>query len=544
MLAESWQQYKLNFIAQDGRPVGWDDKDDIDGDGDRTETQTYSETAGFVLLRAALANDRQAFDKVWRWTEKNLQRKNIGQVYNWNAQAWQSLDPAKKDALMAWRYLPNFKGRAGGIIDYTGPSNPWRGGLDGAADGDLDAAGALIIAHQKWGSAGSVNYQNSARDILDSIWNKYVHQLVIGPVLAGGDQMGNIDRKGIGVNPSYMRPYYFSVLFPMIDQAHPWPELARTSYAIIAGTAAATLHDEKGQPVTGSTGLPANWAVTPDGKKYLDMPWFADDYVFGWDALRTISLGVVQDAVCTGSAQARDFLIAGPHAFILGELGKNRTAAAEYPFLIKPEAVSARDLPNTPAILPNAGKPLINRVELITTRQAVSAAPHSTVVVLEGENFGSVVDGSGNSNANHIDIIQGERRTRLAADQIFFWGSNNADHAKHGAQKIEILLPADLAPGEAKIQVTSTIGLLGGYRIDGKPYSGANLDRTQWSVDAATWLPYLFYAGKRTFADQFLSQIRTDYRQGQFGDGVYYGQNLSWFGLYFVNEGCPLPNSK
>ena len=117
MLSESWNQYKLNFIEKDGRPIGWDDKEDIDGDGNLTETQTYSETVGFVLLRAVLADDRETFDRVWRWAEKNLQRKNIGQVYNWNTQSWQNLDPAKKDALMAWRYLPTVKGRHGGIID-------------------------------------------------------------------------------------------------------------------------------------------------------------------------------------------------------------------------------------------------------------------------------------------------------------------------------------------------------------------------------------------------------------------------------------------
>jgi hypothetical protein len=50
------------------------------------------------------------------------------------------------------------------------------GGNDSATDGDLDIAYGLLLAHQQWGSAGSVNYFSAATNIIYAIMQSEVNQ--------------------------------------------------------------------------------------------------------------------------------------------------------------------------------------------------------------------------------------------------------------------------------------------------------------------------------------------------------------------------------
>jgi hypothetical protein len=66
--------------------------------------------------------------------------------------------------LIAWQILGNGTGinTSSWNINYTGPSS--------AADGDLDMAYAYILAHQLWGSNGTVNYLAWGMNMIEAIW--------------------------------------------------------------------------------------------------------------------------------------------------------------------------------------------------------------------------------------------------------------------------------------------------------------------------------------------------------------------------------------
>ena len=310
VLSKAWDHYKKTMIAADGRPLGDHDDNDIDGDGDHSERVTVSEAVSYVLLRAAWMNDKAAFDKTWRWAEKNLQRKNLGQVYFWNQAKWTA--PPQQDNLFAWRYVPTLKGKEGGVINYKWKGeNVWRGCFEGASDADLDITAALIFAGSRWKDQA---YTTSARAILGDIWDKYVDYIKPGkPVLYGGDQF-----KGTEVNPSYLRPAYYK-MFAAVDPNHPWNELFNTSYQVIVKSGDLELGG-----VNPTTNLPPNWlAVRKSG--FSDSPTFKSQGgdLFGWDAFRTL-FWVAEDYAWNGTAEAKKYLTdntctkadTGPYCFL------------------------------------------------------------------------------------------------------------------------------------------------------------------------------------------------------------------------------------
>ena len=108
-LESSWSFYKSEYIRQ-GRVVR--PKNDYD---------TVSEGQAYAMLRALWMNDKETFDKVYRWTEANLSRL-------------EKFD----DNLLAWQY---------GMTDNGGPAVlDWTP----ATDADLDYALALFLAERKW----------------------------------------------------------------------------------------------------------------------------------------------------------------------------------------------------------------------------------------------------------------------------------------------------------------------------------------------------------------------------------------------------------
>ena len=58
----AWDSFKAQFISEGGRVIS------EDAEGGRT----YSEGQAYALFFALVANDRPAFDKIFRWTENNL----------------------------------------------------------------------------------------------------------------------------------------------------------------------------------------------------------------------------------------------------------------------------------------------------------------------------------------------------------------------------------------------------------------------------------------------------------------------------------------
>lgn len=100
-----WDNYKRRFVSAEGRVI-----DTANGD------ISHSEGQGYGMLLAVAADDRPAFDRIWSWTQANLD--------------------VRGDGLAAWRW------EAGATPSVTDRNN--------ASDGDLLIAWALAEAGRHW----------------------------------------------------------------------------------------------------------------------------------------------------------------------------------------------------------------------------------------------------------------------------------------------------------------------------------------------------------------------------------------------------------
>jgi endoglucanase len=341
ILIASYNYYLKNFISSDGRPLGDSDVNDLDQDGNREEKNTYSEGVSYVLLRAGLMNDKTTFDNAWTWTKNNLQRKSIKKVYNPDSKAWEPMATSKRDHLFAWRYHPGVGNAPGGVLSFYD--------FDPAADADQDIAAALLLAHKKWGGGGKINYLSDARAILDDIWNKETHVIAGKRVLLGGDtQIYTKDpftgEQTYGINPSYLRPTYYSKLFAEADPEHDWPSMVAPAYELIEQASDATMHNEAKEPVQGSVNFVPDWIAVDKHFAVRDHGWRIDDhagrndYYAGGDAYRTLFWMGVQAQIDPQDTTAQKYFSDrsgtkadfGPYTFLKNQLDTHGTIYSGY----------------------------------------------------------------------------------------------------------------------------------------------------------------------------------------------------------------------
>jgi endoglucanase len=140
------ERFLDRYVGPDGRVV----RHDQGGD-------TVSEGQAYALLVSAAIGDRTRFDRVWGWTSAHL---------------------ARSDGLLAWRW-------ADGKVQDRQP----------AADADVDAARALVLAAQRFHRPA---YARGARKIAASVLarERTGRHLVAGPWA----------KPGAVLNPSYVSP--------------------------------------------------------------------------------------------------------------------------------------------------------------------------------------------------------------------------------------------------------------------------------------------------------------------------------------------------
>lgn len=170
-----WESFKRHYISPEGQVL------------DPRQSRTTSEGQSYALLRAVWMGDRTTFDRVLKWTEQHL---------------------ARKDGLFSWVW------KDGGV----GDGNT-------ATDADQDIALALILAADKWNRE---RHRLRARNLVQTIREKELLQTAMGPFPAAGDWAVK-DRIA---NPSYFMPYAYE-LFEQIDPEGPWKETIECGYQVI-----------------------------------------------------------------------------------------------------------------------------------------------------------------------------------------------------------------------------------------------------------------------------------------------------------------------
>lgn len=207
------------YVAEDGRVSR------IDQGG-----STVGEGQAYAMLLAAAIGDRDEFERVWSWTEQNLQRD---------------------DGLLATLW------EAGTITD-----------SEAASDADLDAARALLLAGERFDDE---SYRSAGLRIADAILREETVATPDGLALAAGPWARQAPAT---INPSYLDPRAFSALGAATGDPR-WKQLERGSRALISS-------------LQSSGGLPSDWArleaAGPTPVPAPDDPTGAARY--GYDAFR------------------------------------------------------------------------------------------------------------------------------------------------------------------------------------------------------------------------------------------------------------------
>jgi endoglucanase len=192
LLDQLWTKYKIQYVDKDsGRTID-----------EQANGVTTSEGQSYTMLRSVWSNDRQTFDKSWKWTKENLSRSS--------------------DSLFSWLWGQDQNGKYGVLKS--------KNGQNVAIDGDIDIAYSLILASQKWNES---IYKEEAKKIITDIWSKTVIISDTGRfILASNDLEKSLGKTKIVVNPSYFSTYAFHE-FANVTPELPWNRLSDDCYYLL-----------------------------------------------------------------------------------------------------------------------------------------------------------------------------------------------------------------------------------------------------------------------------------------------------------------------
>ncbi len=153
---------------------------------------TTSEGQSYTMLRALYSDNREMFDKAWKWTKDVLHTRG-------------------SDSLFSWKY-----GLYNGEIKVLDKES--------ATDADLDIAYALIKASEKWKDN---SYLEIAKQIIEDIYKYRVREYNGKKFLL---PFSSNESNGFEIlNPSYFSPAYYKK-FATIDPTNDWSKLTEDTY--------------------------------------------------------------------------------------------------------------------------------------------------------------------------------------------------------------------------------------------------------------------------------------------------------------------------
>ena len=279
VLENTWRGYKHFFIQDDGRVVRPADGRD-----------TVSEGQAYAMLRAVWMDDRDIFDRCYRWTEKNLSRKK-----------------EKGDNLLAWRW------KDGEVSDWMP-----------ASDADIDYALSLIFAGAKWGAsqpAGLMSYGEKAQALLEDILDNLTFESGSGTLYLAPWIIDKDRKDAFPQNPSYYSPAHFRIFYRHTGDKR-WLSLIDTSYFIF-NSLSGGLAEAEGR------GLIPDWCAVTDKDEFI--PLEGKNAGFGWEAVR-VPLRAGLDYLWFREERALSFLRKGFRPFLEREWESGRRVYAEYEY--------------------------------------------------------------------------------------------------------------------------------------------------------------------------------------------------------------------
>lgn len=184
-----WDSFAQRHLQADGRIV----------DFSVPNRQSTSESQSYGMFFALVADDRERFASIWRWS-----RENLG---------------AGGDRLPAWQWGKRENSDAYGVLD---PNS--------ASDADLWMAYDLLEAGRLWHMP---EYEKAGRALLAQIKEKEIADLPqLGPALLPGPE-GFANGNAWRLNPSY-QPLFLLRKMARVDAAGPWDAVIAASQRMLA----------------------------------------------------------------------------------------------------------------------------------------------------------------------------------------------------------------------------------------------------------------------------------------------------------------------
>jgi endoglucanase len=231
--AMDWKTYQQAFVSGDGRVVDF-----------FQNSISHSEGQGYGLLLSLMNNDRDAFERMFKWTTDNLQ--------------------VRRDALFAWSWglRPNGDWN---VIDYNN-----------ASDGDILIAFALLKAADRWGHPP---FREAALRILRDLRAHLAvslqdYQLIAPAYFGFNGQAGNVFNTGYLVLPAF-------AAFARVDDEAFWKRVLGDSQRLLDKAAFSSFK------------LPADWVALENGQVTVAA---SRSPFFGFEAIRAPLYLVWQDA--------------------------------------------------------------------------------------------------------------------------------------------------------------------------------------------------------------------------------------------------------
>lgn len=215
---------------------------------------TVSEGIAYGMLLSAYANDQELFDGLWKYYQSH---ENSNGVMNWKIEGCDTVN-----------------------------------GQNGATDAELDAAIALIVAGNRFGNSGSINYHQDAKDLI-AIMKQ--HEIEAGSyVLKPGDAWGGSNN----TNPSYFAPGYFRVYGEFTNDVTFWNNVTTKTYQILNANLSVN---------NAVDCLVSDWCKA-DGSYSDIVSWaYNSGKSFYYDAART-PWRIATDYLWYGQSEASDYL--------------------------------------------------------------------------------------------------------------------------------------------------------------------------------------------------------------------------------------------
>ncbi|KAI8058423.1 Six-hairpin glycosidase-like protein [Syncephalis plumigaleata] len=204
---------------------------------------TTSESSGYGLLTAVLANDREVFDGILKFTD-----------YFKNS-----------NGLLSWK-----QERSGGRIVSQG------GNVSSATDGDLDCVAALWIAHKRWGNQ---DYANRAR-----AWGNAILDRAVNPsnrsILLGDWAYNDGTKKWVTRSSDFILAHLSMFARRHTERSGDWTAVLNTCKSIMRSQY--NLNSNTGLVADFLQGDP-NGGYRPSNGQVLEKP---EDAYYNWNACR------------------------------------------------------------------------------------------------------------------------------------------------------------------------------------------------------------------------------------------------------------------